>query len=227
MNELLLRRRVASAEGIDIPWLIAHGCICWLPLSSEGDLLDRISGKSLELTGNGSMVWDGDKGMYHITIPSSRNQYVAFLDNGMNAASFSDDEFTTIVTIEKITSSNSKYGNGMISPLSSDTNTQTAISPLYSGTGRTNAWPAGIMKMAKSQNSLEYNIYYNGSLNFNGVPAEAYIPSNWSLIGSGLCVGMVRTSSNNYYGVQLYIKDIYIFNKVLTLDEIRKIQGYE
>lgn len=227
MNELLLRRRVAASTDY-ITWLKSLGCICWLPLGSEGDLLDRISEKNLGLTGNGSMVWDSDKGMYHFTTPASKSQYVAILDNGMNASSFPDDEFTTIVTLEKITSSSTRYFNGAMSPISNVDSTQVSMMPAYNGTGKTSSWPTGIQKLAKTQSSdRAYAIYYNGGLNVSGNSASGYMPSEWSVGSSGLCVCIARNSNQTTTNVQIYIKDIYIFNKVLTVEQIRQIQGYD
>lgn len=222
--------RGGSLDSISyISWLKSLGCICWLPLGSDGDLLDRISGKSLELTGNGSMVWDSTKGMYHFTTPASKSQYVAFLDNGMNASSFPDDEFTTIVTLEKITSSSTRYFNGAMSPISNVENTQVPMMPAYNGTGRTSSWPAGVQNLAKTQSSdRAYAMYYNGGLNLSGNSVSGYMPSEWSVRSDGLCVCIARNSSTaTTTNVQVYIKDIYVFNKVLTVEEIRKIQGYE
>lgn len=226
MSAIVNRRRYMGKSGY-IEWLKSLGCICWLPLSSDGDMLDRISGESLELTGNGSMVWDGAKGMYHFTTPASKSQYVAFLDNGMNASSFPDDEFTTIVTLEKITDSNVRYFNGAMTPISNVDATQVSMMPAHNGTGRTSSWPTGVQKLAKVQSSdRAYVIYYNGSLNVSGNSSSGYMPSEWSVISNGLCVCTARNSGAITTNVQVYIKNIYIFNKALTLEDIRKIQGY-
>lgn len=112
-------RREHNIETSYIDWLKSIGCLIYLPLSYDGDLQDRISGLSLQLTGQGSMIWDNAQQRYKLTSPSSYNQYVAKLDNGLTASSFPDDKYTTCYRIKKITNSSSKYLRG-ISPNSFD-----------------------------------------------------------------------------------------------------------
>lgn len=40
-------------------------------------------------------------------------------------------------------------------------------------------------------------------------------------------VGFVRVDNGMYSNKEYYLKDIYIFNTKLTLQQIRIIQGYE
>ena len=40
-------------------------------------------------------------------------------------------------------------------------------------------------------------------------------------------IGYIRSNDIYYKQKEYYIKDIYIFNTKLTLEQIRKIQGYE
>lgn len=53
-----MRREYIKSKSY-IEWLKNLGCLVYLPLSADGDLEDRISGLSLQLTGQGSLVWDG------------------------------------------------------------------------------------------------------------------------------------------------------------------------
>jgi hypothetical protein len=212
-----------------IDWLKSLGCICWLPLSSEGDLLDRISGKSLELTGNGSLVWNSSAGMYVLTNPSgAASTYVAFLDNGMNKQTFADDTITSMGTVQRISTTGSI--GSFVSPLSTEEYTQMATTPAYNNTGDLTRWDNSLHKCSLVYNNdVDRKYYFDGQLEITAAAYNAYIPRNWSLTGSGLCIGMLRNSTplSSYRNKQIYLKDVYIFNKCLTLEKIRQIQGYD
>lgn len=78
--------------------------------------------------------------------------------------------------------------------------------------------------------NVDRSYYQDGELYLTTTPNNPYLPNNWVLRGNGLCIGMLRNDTNTISvtrGKKYYIKDIYIFNKVLTLEEIRKIQDYE
>lgn len=218
-------RREHNIETSYIEWLKSIGCLIYLPLSDNGDLQDRISGLSLQLTGQGSMIWDNVQQRYKLTSPSSYNQYVAKLDNGLAASSFPDDKYTTCYRIKKITNSSSKYLRG-ISPNSFDEITAASIGPTYNGTARSNAWPTAETNVAYVCNAnIDRTFIQDGGIYLTASTYLPYLPSNWVLNGSGIVVGY--SFSNSYHtGVQEYISEIYLFNTALDLTTIRKIQGY-
>lgn len=208
-------------------WLISLGCICWLPLGSDGDLQDRISEVSLQTTGNGTFAWDSTAGMYKIITSNANSKYVAWLNNGMNASSFSDNCFTTLTTFMK--DSTGYYANGQISPISTDSNTKLALSPLYNSTGNVSGYPSTVIKLANYTGSDERILIAEGSIYSQTSTVTGYLPNNWTVGSNGLAIGMIPTNSSiaQYTNKTYYIKDIYIFNKKLTLTQIRQIQGYD
>lgn len=209
-----------------IDWLKSLACLVYLPLSADGDLQDRISGLSLQLTGQGSMVWDNARQRYKLITPSSYNQYVAKLDNGLTASLFPEDKYTTCYRIKKITNSSSKYLRG-ISPNSSVETTASSTGPAYNTTARSNAWPTDETNVAYVCNAnINRTFFQDGNIYATYSPHIPYLPSNWILNGSGIVVGH-SLSSSYYIGVQEYISEIYLFNAALDLTTIRKIQGYE
>lgn len=221
-----MRREHITEYGY-IEWLKSLGCVMYLPLSENGDMQDRISGLSLQLTGNGSMVWDSTEQMYMITHPSSVvYSYVAILDNGLDATWFPDDNFTTIHSAKVITNSSSKYFN-TIDPNGNTDNTVGALSAAYGSTGRTNAWPRTLANVAYvcDHTNLIRHFYQDGGTFASASEYAGNLPSNWSTQGTGITVGKNRTQY--FYSSQYYMKEVYLFNKALDLTTIRKIQGYE
>jgi len=166
--------------------------------------------------------------MYKITQPNSGFQYVAKLNNGLDKDSFPDDNFTTLHSVKRITNSSSKYIS-TLSPQSVDSDTCAATSASYNNTGRTNAWPANLANVAYVTNNDQRNrsVYQNGGLYNTYVEYLPYIPGNWVMNGTGFTIGCCRGAASQYYGVQFYMKEIYLFNTALDLQTIRKIQGYE
>lgn len=209
-----------------IVWLKSLGCICYLPLGSEGDLQDRISKKSLMLTGNGSLTWVSSVGMYMVSTPGVNSQYVAFLDNGMNENSFPNNCFTTLTSFQKITTSGFSPAS-QISIISTVSDTKVAINPLYNGSGNVSNYPSGLLELAVYMGADERNYYQQGALYGTYSAYAPYLPSGWSVSGDGLAIGMVRDATSSYFNKQFYLKDVYIFNTKLTLAQIRQIEGYD
>jgi len=210
-----------------IDWLKSLGCLVYLPLSDDGDLQDRISGLSLQLTGYGSMVWDNAQQMYKVTHPSSGTyNYVASLDNGLSVSLFQDGNYTVLQNIVMITNSSSKYICSF-SPKSQNSVTCEATSATWGTTGRTNSFPRALAKCGYVGNHSQSNrsFYQNGTLFGTYAEYTNYLPSNWNMDGTGITIGC--NASNRRYGVQYYISEIYLFNTPIDLQTIREIQGYE
>lgn len=210
-----------------IDWLKSLGCLAYLPLSENGDLQDRISGLSLQLTGQGSMAWDSAQHMYKVTHASSGTfNYVALLDNGLAASQFQNNNYTVLQNIMMVTNSSSKYICS-ISPKSQDSRTCEATSATWGTTGRTNAFPRilGHCGYVCDHTQTSRLWYQDGILYSTGSEYANYLPSNWVMDGTGITIGC--NVSYRRYGVQYYIGEIYLFNTPLDLATIRKIQGYE
>lgn len=206
-----------------IDWLKSLGCVVYLPMSSDGDLVDRISGNSLVSTGVGSYSWTADG--YEIETPSSITDGVLELPNAVHASLFADDCFTTLTTFRKITTSGI-YGFGQIGILSNTETLRTALSPAWNATGQISGYPATTIHLARYEGQDERIFYQNGAVYTTLAPATSILPSSWSQINDNFAVGVTRANNTNYYGKQFNISEVYVFNKKLTLDQIRTIQGY-
>ena len=213
-----------------VDWLKSIGCIVYLPLDEEGATTDLISELSLTLTGNGVFEWNADNGMYRLKSPSgAAGTYVALLSNSMNANSFPEDVFTTLATVKRI--STSGYIAGYMSPLATVETTQVALNPLYNTTGNIGNWPNGVLNLGYVWDTTSRHFYQQGALYGDYTKPSGYAPSEWSLAGNGFVLGMLRsvpsTSLPSYRNKEIYIKNVMVFNKALTLEQIRKIQGYD
>lgn len=219
---------MAAQQGGDpyIQWLKSLGCLVYLPLSADGDLVDRISGLSLQLSGNGSMTWDNAQQMYKIHTPATQYQYVASLENGMTGSDFPSNSFTVATTFKKIT--NAGYPNiTQLSPKSTDDNTIVSLPPSYNASSNVTIYPTYVLKLAKSESATERKFYQQGTLYTTLSPAPQVLPSNWVMAsGGGLVIGMVRQAISPYTNKEYYLAEVYLFDGVLTLDQIRTIQGY-
>lgn len=218
------REHITSQSYID--WLKSLGCLVYLPLSADGDLEDRISGVSAQTTGYGSLIWDSNRNSYVVKSPSSGlpGRSTLLLDNGFTKTWFSNNEITSLQTVEMITKTSGK-GCRTISPKSSTVTTIQSIAATYGGSGNCSAWPNGLVNCAYSTNASIRSYYDNGVLIGSGAAYSPYLPSNWTMNGTGLFIG--TGEGGNYTNVEFAIKEIYIFDAVLDLTTIRKIQGYE
>lgn len=207
-----------------VEYLKTLGCICYLPLGASGDLKDRISGKSLTTTGQGSLAWDSSINMYKVTTSSTNYKYVAWLDNGMNGNSFPNDCYTTLTTFRKISTSGYCLGS-QISPITTDNSTMNALNTNWNGSVNINPVPSGEVKLALYCGTDERNYYQEGALYNTYSAYSEYYPSNWVVTSNGLAFGLSRNATN-YKNKQYGIKDIYLFNTKLTLEQIRNIQGF-
>ena len=87
-----------------------EGLIIHLPLAYDGDLTDKITGNSIQMSGNGSMVWDNTYSAYKITTPSTSDLNVGFLSVDLTPTVFPDDcYFTSLVTFRRISTITGSY----------------------------------------------------------------------------------------------------------------------
>ena len=213
-----------------VDWLKSLGCICWLPLGSEGELLDRISGESLETTGNGTLAWSSTFNLYRFQVPSSVSQYTAFLDNGMSASSFPNNCFTVLTSFKRYNTETGYTLYDQLSPISpNDENARLSLNTVYNGTGNvSNLNTNTLFRLFKYEGSDGRFYGQEGAIyGSSDTPATQYLPSNWVTTANGLAVGVVRLATNAYAGKSFYLKDVYIFNTKLTLEQIRQIQGFD
>lgn len=204
-----------------------EGPIIHLPLEYDGDLTDRVTGNSIQMSGNGSMVWDNTYSAYKITTPSTSNLNVGFLSADLTPTVFPDDCYTSLVTFRRISTSTNSYQT-YINLNTTTTDAQTAPLCTYDGTTLMNTYPYEFVKLATVFDPLVTNLryYYQDGVVYNSYSIHLpFLPSNWGInpATSGVNLGNSRTSDLFYYK-QYCIKDIYLFNRALSLDEIKEIQ---
>lgn len=195
--------------------------IYYIPLSYEGDLIDRVSGNVIELSGNGSMVWDETEEMYLITNPATTGQYVGRIAINDYPYRFPLDSFTSIGQFKR--KSTTGYNS---TPCCSTTDSGHAIQVNYNTSANLANFPANTL--VKSANVIDHQntnrkFYQQGTLYGTYAELTSYLPSNWSATGY-IYFGFVYAASN--YNTQYWVKELYLFNRVLTAEEIYKIQGY-
>lgn len=208
-----------------VDWLKSLGCVTYLPLSADGDLQDRITGLSLQLTGQGSMVYNATWGGYLVTTPSSTGRYIAKLNSDFNKTLFTNNNFTTLFTLQKITNNSSKFFT-QISPITTHGDTSIVLDARWGNSGRSSGFPSGIAKVAYVSNGYtNRQCYQQGLLTQTLACYNNYVPQNWQVSGNGLY--FAYTQASNKTSTQYYLREAYIFNTALDLATIRKIQGYE
>lgn len=212
-----------------IEWLKSMGCIFYAPLS-ENDTTDKISGVNGSVQYSNSVTWDTDKNMY---LFSKNNSYspsqgiMVYSGLNLDFPNLNNVEFTLLYDI------NVKVGG--YHPSASPNISPKWIAPIVLGERKV------IINMENSNPSLNSN--YKMGVIFPNHNSGKHI-SKWYVNGSqtssftytSAMVGdyTIRDrvyinycNSNAYTGCQFYLKDMMIFNKELTINEIRKIQGYE
>lgn len=221
------RREYIKTQGGNeyLEWLRSLGCILYLPLSADGDLQDRMSGESLILSGDGSFEWNEAWGGYKMTQPASTDKFVARLNIDFDATLFPEENFTVAYTVQKISNIN-KGASGFW--FASSSNSMTPLHIPYNGSAAVNRWDSGLLKVAYITNHTESNrtIVQQGGIYQTYAEHTPYLPSNWQKTSSGIYWG---GGQNSFFSgsTQFYIKEAYIFNRALSLAEIRQIQGYE
>lgn len=222
-----MSRREHTSSQSYIDWLKSIGCLVYLPLSEDGDLQDRISGLSLTFSGNGSMVWNANENAYVVTSPSSNSRHTAILSNGLNKTSFPDDCFSVLCKVKAMLK-NGTYARTCAPHGYYDSGTSTAFGAGWNGSGYVNNWPADFFDFGAVVDSVtrQRYSYQNGTLYVTAAEYANLYPSNWQLTGNGVILGVV-SSNRTGHDAQFAIKDLYIFNTVLDLATIRKIQGFE
>lgn len=205
-----------------------EGLIIHLPLAYDGDLTDRVTGNTIQLTGDGSMVWDNTYGAYKITSPQTSNKQVGFLSADLTTMVFADDCYTSLVTFRKI----STDSGATQSYIYLNTTTEAAKgAPVctYNATTAMTTYPAEFVKLAMVFDPLDTNLrhfFQDGVLYRSYSIFTDFLPSNWGInpATSGVNLGNSRNAVG-FYNKQYCIKDLYLFNRALSLDEIKEIQS--
>ena len=208
------RRRLMMANKKTLP----QGCIFYAPLS-QYDLTDSVSGANLISTGKFSMQWDAVENMWFIEAINDVAGSCGFywdvdFTNDFNFTM--SDEYTIIASVKV---PNTQSGRPYIAGLG-NFDSSSSYKPCISSSFGTNGKVAFIKKnISPTQNLLTF--YYSGATETQGTNHLSNT-ANWNntnLCAKRVCIGVVRETG--YYNVnKLYIKDVYVFNRALTTNEI-------
>lgn len=216
------REHITSQSYID--WLRSLGCIVYLPLSADGDLQDRISGIDI-VQDNGSFQWNASKQMYQFNVPSTYGG-AAVLRNGFDNTMFTTNSLTFCVHFKKL----QNLSGGRTLLINKNVVVQSEFNVLYNGSSNMTNMPsdysyAHTLTSNEILTSYQQGQYYNSwdvnNNQYNNKPSEWIINQN----DKGLWLGCY-TGNSSQIG-SYCMGEIYIFDGVLDLTTIRKIQGYE
>lgn len=209
-----MRRNYSVSESF-IDYLKSLGCVLYLPLG-ENDYHDYIGGHDLVFTGSGSMSWDSNVGMTYISFPNTVTTVSTLQSDTLNAQSFPSDEVTAIVTFKRKTTTNGKY----ISPFCISSNSYNIYPcPTHNGSSNIGVWGDVTHDSGLTFNSSGRTWFEDGGIlktDSTGTQTPSYWSNyNWYIAS----IGSAR-------GTSCYFSNIMIFNRVLTLEEYRKVNGY-
>lgn len=221
-------KREHKLEQSYIDWLKSLGCVFYAPLNGVNGTMDVINNVQLTTTGYGAYSYDAAKDMYLITTPSNYNQHIGKWANGIDSSStFPDDTYTFLSKAQR-----KDTGQHISCGISLESNFWRAVqpwSPQRDSTGGMWAWSSGDMFynafVFDNINGYRDN-YLNGVLTLHQSIFNDYKPSRWNPLSSGICFG--RTANGTLQlqlNSQLYIGEILLFNKALTQQEIKEVQG--
>lgn len=209
-----MRRSYTVSESF-IDYLKSLGCVLYLPLG-ENDYHDYIGGHDLVFTGSGSMSWDSNVGMTLLTAPGSYPTDIATLQSDtLKPESFPTDECTTCITFKR--KSTNKYGDFFCM---GRYNQNLYPNPDVNGTASMASWGDGVHNSGLTHSINGRTWFEDGAL-YRQDSTSSQRPSQW--VGYNWFINTVsglRTNAQSYYA------NIMIFNRVLTLDEYRKVSGY-
>lgn len=217
-----MRREQISQQSY-IDWLKSLGCVLWLPFAEDGDLNDRISGNDLQRGGDttGYFAWDNSQEMMYFHSPSSYKKKSYTLQTNWNNTTFPDNKLTVLSTVKRKT-----YNNTFFFMVGSNYTVPVGACLIYNATGNMSKWDNNIHKQSYYFGTDIRKYYNDGTLYNTYSPATAYFPSNWGsydyFVGAGS-----QSELGNVINQECYVKDVMMFNRELTLNEIRQIQGFE
>lgn len=191
----------------------AENLVFWAPLT-EGDLADHISGVSPTTDAGCSVTWDADKGMY---LMKSNGRYRSSLVyRGMNMM-MQDRHEVTIVADALIVRSNHSYNAIATTP---ELSRSASYNCAYIHEAR-NGSMNNVCRVAVSCPNTPEDVYYYPKFYNNGT----YITeASWraSIQLSFNEVNVCETNNDLYY-LDAYIKNVRIYNRALTAEEVAQL----
>lgn len=209
---LLLRRRTMIPI-TNTPAPLPAGCIFYAPLANNTGIYDQVSGTIAAADTDGTAIWNGNENKYLFTATGAKNSAVYFPLSTPIINLYNED--CTIVFDAKEVSTNGNNWFGALKIGKYDFNTYPSqlytahifysysSSPLTTYSRFASCWTAATGKVTSY---------------LNGVVTDS---DRTRTISTGIvdCVNFCFLPSNNSY-YSLYLKDVYIFNRILTTSEI-------
>lgn len=208
--------------GIDsgyINYLKSLGCVLYLPLG-KNDYHDYIGGRDLSLTGNGSLVFDDTMNTMLLSTPSSYPTVVATLDSLLPTSDWSANVVSGCAVVRRGLTSYQNKG----AELFCIGNTNNCLYPTLwvNGTsGNMSYWDNNFHDVGMVFSGSGRTWYQDGTVSRTDTYGGR-APSSWGQNKEWF----ISTWSGSNAGAKLYIADIMLFNKALSLADYRKIQGY-
>lgn len=214
--------------------------IFWAPMD-YGDLTDHVSGIEMQLTGYGSIEWDNSLGIYKITTPSSTYNTVLSFHNIVPWKDLIPNSFTVCAKLCRFRNSygtankcrvfsmgheggdteENSYGFGYCQPMAMFSLGQSSINHANLCGNTFDTVYSLVSTQTHLSNSFTRRSYKNGVFkneSSNAVPSINSIPDKFQY---GLNIGC--TGHYNFRYCSFGIKDVRIYNKVLTQEEINAL----
>ena len=206
-----------------LAYLKSIGCVYWFPFSEAGDFTDRISGNELVRVYGypNAFQWDSTENAMLVTSPSTRTTQVAYFDYN---TTFADNAYTVVQSFKRKSTS----GYPMICYMGAVDvyygNTALVLVSSTLATGDISRWQnrwydtaIRIDPIAGQRTMFEDGVQRLQDGNYN------YLPTSWP----SQRLLFMTDSYNLRQNRQVYWSDIMLFNKALSLEEVRKVQGYD
>ena len=216
------REHITSQTYID--WLKSLGCVFYAPLDAENGLNELIQGWTPNINQNMTCVWDANEQAYLLTGNSS--SYAALMYNGKslgNSAKIGGSaafvNYTIIGDFKEVTrydTYDTMFGNG---------GADNYFVNISTGTTRNVLFFACREMALRNNKTCQLNAWYNMSQTRNGGQmVYTYFQNQQIETASSASWGQTYYQTMDEH-VSLgcksvcYVKNLYIFNKVLTNDE--------
>lgn len=203
-----MSRRNYKVEQSYIDWLKSLGCVLYLPLT-QGDLQDKISGAYLIANQGASITWDNSKGAYHFSVTQQTigNTGIQLPNVSIDLGKeLSNIEYTCVIDLYV-----DYYSAGGTQFNILCTDGQFWKEQWYTGYNSSRRWIRLHSTKRKGEENTQY--YEDGRLVYSGIQNVS------QLLGTYL---FTRPSWGNY-GYSAFVKSAYIFNRVLTQEQINQL----
>ena len=219
MGNLLNLSGGSDLKSVYIEWLKSLGCVFWLPLATNGDLNERLTGNKLVQTSttSGYLSWSSTENCYYMHSGTANSQKHYTLQTDWDSSTFINNEFTVLTELKRKSSS----GFPLWFMLGNTYSVPVGAATVYNGTSNMASWDSSSHKTAYYIGPSSRKMYQDGSLYNTYAAHNPYLPSNW---GSwDWFIGTYQSSDVTNH--ECYVKNIMIFNRELSLAEIKKIQN--